>query len=453
MDLDRRTFLQRTGGVATVAALAGCTGGGDDTGDATATSDTSGGDGDSNDDATATSDTSGDASTDDLTIGVLLPFSGNYAWVGANVLPVVEMVAAEINGEGGIDGRNVSVIQGDTEGSPDASVSATNRLVNVEGVDAVVGPTSITISAVFDTLVQNEVPVITPTAGTTSLDNRGGEYIFRTVSSDALGGRAISKAASEKQYNTVQDYERMALMVGNKEVFQSFKEPVRSSFEEFGGTITTVMDIRTGKASYTSEVQQMMDSDPEVCVLIASVEDSVKITEAGFQAGYEGNWFATQDQTNQDFLSQSENQVTNNMLGLNAATYQPAQEAGRLEEFFSRIEEYAGWEEGEKIFATNTYDAANVLGLAMKQVAANDDDLTGANIAGAIPTVASPPAQAVTTYTEGAAAIESDDDVDYQGLVGPVDFDDDGDIVAPFSIKIARDGEWTEASRLPPEAL
>lgn len=453
MKIDRRKFLRRTGGVATIGALAGCSGG---SGDGSSGDDgsTEGGDGGSTDTetgggATTTSESSGD----NLRLGVLLPFSGNYGWVGANVLPVVNMLVEEINADGGVDGRELSVVQGDTEASPDASVSATNRLINVEDVDVVIGPTSITMSAVIDTLVENEVPVVTPTAGTTSLDTRGGDFVFRTVSSDSLGGRAIARAMSDQQYNSVQDYERVALMVGDQEVFQSFKEPVRSSFEEFGGTITTAMDIRTGKASYTSEVEQMMQSDPEICVLIASVEDSVKITEAGFQANYEGNWFATQDQTNQDFLSQSENAVTEGMLGLNAAAYQPAQESGRLEDFFGQITEYAGWDEGSRTFATNTYDAMNVVGLAMKQVAADGAELTGSNIASAIQTVATPPEEQVTAYPEGADAIESGTDVNYEGLVGPIDFDENGDIVAPFSIKIARDGEWTEAARLPPEAL
>ena len=439
MGVGRRKLLQRTAGVTTVAAIAGCTssGGGDGT-----TTGSGGGD-----ETTTSSD------SDSLKIGVLLPFSGGYAWVGANVLPVVKMLAEDINSEGGIDGRNVTVVQGDTEASPDASVSATDRLINVEGIDGLIGPTSITMSAVIDTIIENEVPTITPTAGTTSLDDRGGDYVFRTVSSDSLGGRAIARAVTDQQYNSLQDYERVALMVGNKEVFQSFKNPVQSSLEEFGATVTTAMDIRTGKASYTSEVQQMMDSDPEVCVLVASVEDSVKITEAGFQAGYEGNWFLTQDQTNQDFFDQSENQVTSDMLGLNAAPYQPAQESNRLDDFFGRIQEYAGWDTGEKIFATNTYDAMNVMALAMKQAVANDVDLSGPTVADAVRTVAKPPETKVTNYADGATAIESDTDIDYEGLVGPINFDDDGDIVAPFSIRIARDGEWSEAGRLPPEAL
>ncbi len=459
--MDRRTFLTRTGGVATVTLLAGCggDGGGSDGGDGSdgGSDGGDGGDGggdggDGGETATPSDGGSTDGGAGEIKVGVLVPFSGDFAWVGENVLPVTQMIAEQINSEGGIDGKEVTVVQGDTEASPDASLSAAKRLIDVEGVTGVIGPTSITMSAVFDQFTENEIPSVTPTAGTTSLDDRGGEFVFRTVPSDSLGGRAIAKAAREEQFNTVQSYSRMTMLVGDKEVFQSFKEPISSSFEEFGGTVAEAMDIRTGKSSYQSEVQSMMSTDPEITVLVASIEDSIKVMEAAFQAGYEGNWFLTQDQTNEDFLSQSETQVTNGVLGLQEAAFQEAQESGRLAEFDSNIQEYAGWDE-TRLFATNTFDAMNVMGLAMKQTAANGEELTGANIAGNIRSVANPPDQAVTSYVEGASAIEDGTDVDYRGLAGPIDFDDVGDIRAPFSIQMADGGEWSEAARLPPEAL
>jgi ABC-type branched-subunit amino acid transport system substrate-binding protein len=455
--MDRRTFLTRTGGLATVTMLAGCGGDGGgsdggDGGDGGGSDGGDGGDGGGSDGSDGSDGGSTDGGGDDIPIGVLVPFSGDYAWVGENVLPVARMIAEEINSNGGIDGRNVSLVQGDTEASPDASLTATQRLIEVEGVAGIIGPTSLTMSAVFDQFAQNEVPIVTPTAGTTSLDTRGGEYVFRTVPSDALGGRAIALAASDEQYNTAQSYGDMTMMVGNREVFQSFSDPISSSFEEFGGTVNEVLDFRTGKSSYQSEVQSMMSTDPELTVLVASVEDSVKIMEAAFQAGYEGNWFLTQDQTNEDFLSQSENQVTDGVFGLQEAAFEEAQASGRLETFDSDIQEFAGWDE-TRLFATNTYDAMNVMGLAMKQVVTDGSEVTGANIASNIRAVANPPEQTVTSFADGASAIEEGTDVDYRGLVGPIDFDDNGDIVAPFSIQMADGGEWTEAARIPPESL
>ncbi len=438
----RREFLTGAG-TAAIAALAGCSGGPASSGATEA------------DGSTATpapaSTTTGAGGGQPLPVGVLLPFSGEYAWVGENVLPAVEMIVSEINEQGGIGGRRLTVVQGDTEGSPSASLSAAKKLINVEGVVGIVGPTSITMSAVFDLFTQNEVPVVTPTAGTTSLDDRGGEYVFRTVPSDALGGRAIAKAIRQQRYNTVADYSEMALMVGNKEVFQSFKSPIQDSFAEFGGTVTSTVNFKTGKSTYASEVQAMMNSDPEITVLVGSKDDSIKIMQAAFQAGYEGNWYLTQDQTTDVFLEEASSKVTGGVLGLQSAPYQAATEAGRIEAFKRRFESFAGSK--PKLFARNTYDAMNVLGLAMAATSAAGDDVTPANVAGNIRTVANPPQTVVTNYTDGASAVGDGTDVDYRGLVGPIDFDEHGDVDAPFAIMQVQDGSWTEAATIPPSEL
>lgn len=441
---NRRTFLVGAGSAA-VTALAGCSSGsnGDTGGNDTTTTSSGGGS-----DTTTTSSGDGGGA---LKIGILLPFSGEYAWVGENVYPVAEIVRDEINAQGGIGGSEVTLVQGDTEGSPSASLSAAKKLINVEGVSGIVGPTSITMSAVFDILVENQVPVVTPTAGTTSLDNRGGEYVYRTVPSDALGGRAISKAIRNEQYNGVTDYSNMALMVGNKEVFQSFKDPILNSFEAAGGTVTTTVDFKTGKASYQSEVQTVMNSNPEITTLVGSKDDSIKIMQAAYQAGYEGNWFVTQDQTTEVFLEETESKVTDGILGIESAPYQAATEAGRIEAFTQRFTDHAGTEPG--LFARNAYDAMNVLGLAMKATAVADSDLTGANVAGKVRTVANPPEKVVTDYTAGASALDSGSDLDYRGLVGPIDFDEDGDISAPFSIRRAEGNDWTDVATIQPSDL
>ena len=440
----RREFLIGSGAAA-ITALAGCSGGsgGDSGGDEatdTETMDTA--------EATTTGDGGG---SEDLSVGVLLPFSGEYAWVGENVLPVVRMLAEEVNEQGGVGGREVTLVQGDTEGSPEASISAAEKLINVNEVAGIIGPTSITMSSVFDLFRENQVPIVTPTAGTTSLDERGGEYVFRTVPSDALGGRAIARALRSQEYNTVADYSDMALAVGNQEVFQSFKQPIQSSFEEFGGSLTESLDFKTGKASYESEAQTIVSSDPEITTLVASKDDSIKIMQAAFRAGYEGNWYVTQDQTTEVFLEEAPEEVTQGILGLQSAPYQEAAEAGRIDAFQERVQEYTGSEPRQ--FARNAYDAMNTLGLAMQATALAGDDVTPANVAGNVRTVTDPADTVVTNYTDGAAALEDADALDYRGLVGPIDFDEDGDVSAPFSIQLADGGSWTEASVIPPNEL
>jgi neutral amino acid transport system substrate-binding protein len=429
----RRTFLGAAGGAA-LAGLAGCSGGsaGDGGAEATTTRPGDGGDGDA-----------------PLKLGVLLPFTGEYDWVGGNVFPVAEMLVTRLNEAGGIDGREVRLVKGDTEATVDASVTAARKLVNVDSVSAILGPTSLTFTGVVDLVRENEVPVVSPTAGTTELDDVGGTYIFRTVPSDTLGGRAVAKAARDEAYNGVASYDRMGLMVGQAPALQSFKEPIRSSFEAFGGTVVRTLDFATGKSAYQSEVSKMLETDPELVTLVGSPEDSAKILRAAFQAGYDGNWFFTQDQTNRDFLELVDPRITDGVLGLVEADNPDAVESGRVEAFAADVEAATGSQPG--VFAKNTYDAVNIVTLAMA-AAATGGEVTRQSVAERVPAVANPGGTTVLSYEDGVSAL-ADGAVDYDGLVGPCDFDANGDITSPFAIMRADGREWKQVATLPADEL
>jgi len=47
-------------------------------------------------------------------VGVLLPFSGQYSRMSENIFRVIQMIAEEVNKHGGIGGRKVVLVKGDT---------------------------------------------------------------------------------------------------------------------------------------------------------------------------------------------------------------------------------------------------------------------------------------------------------------------------------------------------
>ena len=448
MNPERRRLLQSLGGLGVTAVIAGCTGGdsGQADGDETET------EGDGGSDATDAS-SGGDSGSDGDTwnVGVLLPFTGTYDWVGADIFPVADMIVQEINDNGGIAGRPVNLIQADTEATVDASVTATQKLINSDNVRAVIGPTSLTYTGTIDIFQQEGVVSVSPPGSTTELNDVGGEYQFRTVPSDSLGGRAIARAARDQSVNRVTTYERMAVMSGQAPALQAFKRPVTSSFEEFSGTIVENMDFSVEQASYQSEISQVLDSDPEIITLVGTPEDSAKILNAAFQAGYEGNWFFTQDQTNDAFIDDVDEQLTEGAFGLKDAVSQEAVESGRIEQFKNDFREFAGRETG--FFAENTYDATNVVMLAMKRAVMQDKSMPRQAIADSVPEIANPPGETVRNYQEGAQPLEDGEDINYQGLSGPIDFDENGNVLASFEILQAQAGAWESIGRVTPEDL
>lgn len=385
-------------------------------------------------------------------IGLLLPFTGQYAWVGGNVEPVARMVAEEVETAGGLGGRAIAFVQGDTEGTVDAGTTAANKLVNVDEVVALVGPTSLSFSGARNTILESGTPMVSPTAGTTALDRADKALLFRTVPSDSLGGQAIARAATDGRYLGAADaVERPVLMLGNAPAMISFEEPITRSLEAYGTPLAESVVFTPGKASYRAEVQEALAADPDAIVLVATPEDSARVMTNAFQAGYDGHWFVTQDQTNAEFVELAGPQLVEGIFGLEEVASEESAERNRA--FEDAFEAYAGKE--VQIFGTNTYDAMNVIALAAERALRETGEITRAGIAENIRAVANPGEGkvAVTNFAEGMAALAEGEEIDYRGLVGPIDFDAWGNIAAPFGIRQVRDGAWETISTMSADAL
>ena len=403
--------------------------------------------------ATALAAAPAPAQEEPLRIGLLLPFTGQYAWVGENVQPVARMVAEEVNGSGGIGGREIAFVQGDTEGVVDAGTTAAQKLINVDNAMALVGPTSLSFSGSKNLIIDGGVPMVTPTAGTTELDRACRDVCFRTVPSDSLGGRAIARAATDAAYlaEGAQAWERPVLMVAQSPAMVSFLEPIERSFADYGVELAEVIEFTPNKPAYRSEVREAMAADPDGIVLVAAPEDSARVMTNAFQTGYQGGWFVTQDQTNADYIDLAGAQTVEGIYGLEEVA---AEESAALNRAFEeRYREFAG--EDVKIFGTNTYDSMNVIALAMLRDHREDGEITRASLAGNIRAVSDPGEgkTVVSNYTDGKAALEAGEEIDYRGLVGPIDFDDWGNIAAPFGIRQVQDGAWETAATVPASAL
>ncbi len=392
------------------------------------------------------------AAADDHRVGLLLPFTGQYAWVGANVQPVARMVADEVNAAGGIGDGAITFRLGDTEGVLDAGATAAQKLINADGVVGIIGPTSLSFVAARQLLIDNGVPMVTPTAGTTALDRGCPGVCFRTVPSDSLGGRAIARAATDGALlGRDQGFSRPVLMVAQSPAMVSFETPITEGFADYGAPLLETVRFAPGKPSYRSEVMTARAAAPDLIVLVAAPEDSVRVMTNAFQAGYQGGWFVTQDQTNDDYIALAGAALVEGVYGLEEVASVESAERNRA--FEDRYRAYAGAD--VEIFGTNTFDAMNVLALAMLHAQLTGGEVTRATVRASIPVVANPDEGdlAVTDYTAGKAALEAGRGIDYQGLVGPVDFDAYGNIRAPFGVRRVAGGAWTDVAILSARAL
>ncbi len=101
-----------------------------------------------------------------IKIGAFFALSGPAAFIGTPTKLVAQMVVDQINKEGGINGRPLKLITGDTEGEPTKALMVAKRLVENEKVVALIGPTRTgTGMAVKSYIESHHIPTVMTVGG------------------------------------------------------------------------------------------------------------------------------------------------------------------------------------------------------------------------------------------------------------------------------------------------
>ena len=145
---DRRTFLRGTGATVAAGALAGCTGGGGDSGP--------------------------------ITIGALQPLSGPFTPWGQAHRAGLAFAVDEINEDGGVLDRDLEVVEADTGSDPGEADTIFRRHVEQEGAVAMTGPVSSDVGIrTRQTAEELEVPLVLHMAGSHRILPKDVRYCFR----------------------------------------------------------------------------------------------------------------------------------------------------------------------------------------------------------------------------------------------------------------------------------
>ena len=199
----------------------------------------------------------GNTNTSPIKVGVIGPMSGFESFIGPDILKGVQVAVDQINANGGILGRKVQIVTADTGGDAVDAVPALRKLINVDQVNLIVGPSSLEAEAVLPILQQSKIPDVI-VGGTTQLDNLVSKYVLRASPSDNLLGVAMAYYAISKGYT------KAALVYGSNESAQTFKAPDEDAFKRHGGTIVADINLVPDQSSYRSEIEQLYAANPQV---------------------------------------------------------------------------------------------------------------------------------------------------------------------------------------------
>jgi ABC-type branched-subunit amino acid transport system substrate-binding protein len=219
----------------------------------------------------------GDATSDEpLRIGTLLPLTGNLAFLGPPEVAGAKLAVQDINEAGGVLGQDVELTEGDSgDASTDTASQTVDRLLQAN-VNVIVGAASSGVSlTVIDAITGAGVlqfsPANTSDEFTTYNDK---DLYFRTAPPDVLQARALADLIIADGNNSV------GILALNDPYGTGLAENAKNNLIESGLAEEDIKSIiyDPQAQNYDSEVQEMVDFDPDAIVVIG-FEESARIIE------------------------------------------------------------------------------------------------------------------------------------------------------------------------------
>jgi branched-chain amino acid transport system substrate-binding protein len=382
------------------------------------------------------------------TVGMVVSLTGAAGRFGQAASKSVELAFGELNkaaGAQGIAGCRLAFEVRDAQSQGAVAVDQARQLVDLKKVPAIIGGiiSSVSIPVVTSVTAPAGVVQISPASTSPTLTRLANEgttkgWFFRTITSDALQGTAAAKYALDQGMRT------LAIIHVNNDFGVNMLAEFRKAYEALGGKILSVTPYNAQQPSYAAEVTNALKSDPPALYFIGYPGDGTTIVRTWIQQGGPQRFLLNDGMNAADFIKGVGPQFLNNAFGTSSGTTRTPS----TEFFASAYPAMSGGFDAGAPAADRAFDAGAILGLAIAQAGKFD----AASIRDAIRKVTDPGGEVVHAGPQGFARalqlIREKKPVRYVGVIGPVQFDRNGDIVGPFRTWKITNGEVTTVGQM-----
>ncbi len=360
-------------------------------------------------------------------LGGVLPVSGPMGQVGERISTTGQFAVDHFNAAGGVKGCDVEYVLRDTQGQSTVGVDAAKSLVDLEGVQALIGAVSsgVSLPILTSVAVPSEITQVSCCSSSESFtelaksgDTNG--YWFRTYATNR------SQSAMGALLTTKSDFKKTAVIYVNTDFGVGLAKRFEQDIPKLGGSITKMVAYNESQQSYRAEVTSALEGNPDSLFLVAFPVDGATITREWLALGGTDNLIVNNSLRSTDYFEAVGTKYLQNLQGYDSA--QPRlPSVATFNELFEA--EFDGPPNGPGLHSV--YDAVTVVLLAMEA----SDEITGANIRDNIRKVTSVDGEEVYPGPEGIkrakALIAEGKTIRYVGATGALSFDENGDVQAP----------------------
>ena len=379
----------------------------------------------------------------DVKVGSAAAITGPIEGLVPPILASRDLAATHVNEQGGIlDGSTYVLVLGDSQCNPKAAVDTGTKLVNVEQVVAVIGPSC---SGATNGMVQSvNIPagVVTLSDSATApmityLEDN--DLVFRAAPSDGYQSSALA------QHVWDQGLRKIAVAYANDDYNAGLGEAFVAAFEHIGGTITGKQAHEPDRQSYRSELSTLAGGGADALAVFAYYSGSgITILRNSLENALFDKFIGADGMMDNSVIEQLGADTLRGKITLSQPAPQAEGDSGPGESYTAFAEAFkAAGHDPQAPYVSHGYDVAFLMALAIEKAGAADRS----KIAAALREVANAPGMVIRPgeWAKARDAIAAGEDINYEGASGAVEFDENGDVAgATYTFNgVGDDGTWT----------
>jgi len=224
-----------------------------------------------------------------ITIGALLPLTGEDSDEGIRALNGLQLAKEEVNEAGGIFGKKLDIIVLNDKGDEEYVVQQYNALKE-KGVVAIIGSSYSDVTmALAKIAAKDGIPVISPTASNPDI-TKGRRNIFRAIFIDDYQTKVMAHFA----YNSLNARNVVVLSNENSDSFKQMAEVFAESFRKLGGLVKAI-EHYSNENNFSDILRKYTSNPPDVIFCPENYNPAAKLINTAYEKGFSNTYILGTD--------------------------------------------------------------------------------------------------------------------------------------------------------------
>lgn len=339
----------------------------------------------------------------EVKIGTVGPLSGEAAAYGVNILRAIQIAVDEANASKELGEITLKIISEDTEGDWTKASNAFTKLVDVDGVQVIIGGVLSSESEAGSSTVKDaKIPAISPSSTAVDL-TKDNPYLFRNCLSDEVQAVQMAEFAVEEL-----KLGKFAILYTNNDYGKSLKNAFEPKAKELA-EVVAVEAFMDKDENFKPQLTSIKGKNPDCLYIAGYYTEAAKIARQAKELGMDVQLLGADGLCNAVLLEIGSEAVEGTYA---TSGFYPDDPTPEVQAFVKAYKDKHG--EEPDMFAAQGYDAARIVIAAIKSKGATPEKIR-----------------------EGLALTK-----DFPGITGKTSMDEEGDTIKDVLILKVEGGKF-----------